>query len=91
MVANERYPYSSHMTRLCPKTDQALFPYSSIPRLLMFWIVHTSKVKEDAPPTPSKQPDTFMQEVGLNPRTGGGKRGEAAPSDEGAVSGNDQL
>lgn len=59
------------------KTRKALYPYGTIPRLLLFWMV------TEATQTKSRQLRLghslagFMREVGLNPDTGGGKRGDA--------------
>jgi hypothetical protein len=59
------------------KTDQALFPYGSIPRLLLFWIVTEAKQRKTRRLRLGNSLDAFMREVGLNPRTGGGKRSDA--------------
>lgn len=55
------------------KTLQHQYPYGSIPRLLLFWIV-----TEATHIRLGNSLDSFMREIGLNPRTGGGKRGDAA-------------
>lgn len=60
-----------------PITDKALFPYGSIPRLLLFWIVTEAKRKKSRHLRLGHSLDSFMREVGLNPRTGGGKRSDA--------------
>jgi hypothetical protein len=60
-----------------PITDKALFPYGSIPRLLLFWIVTEAKQKKSRQLRLGNSLDSFMREVGLNPRTGGGKRSDA--------------
>jgi hypothetical protein len=56
-------------------------PYGSIPRLLMLWIVTEAvKNKNKDNSRRIKLGDTlndFLLAVGLNPRTGGGKRGDA--------------
>lgn len=53
------------------------YPYGTIPRLLLFWItteaVRTKKRRIELGHSLS----TFMREVGLDPNTGGGKRGDA--------------
>jgi hypothetical protein len=62
------------------------FPYGTIPRLLLFWItteVQHSKNRDDLTITEKRTLQlgrslaTFMRTVGLNPDTGGGKRGDA--------------
>lgn len=54
------------------------YPYGSIPRLLLYWItteaVRTRSRRLDLGPSLAE----FMRQVGLNPDTGGGKRGDAA-------------
>ena len=58
-------------------------PYGSIPRLLMLWIVTEAvrnKNNKSSNPRLIKLGDTlneFLREIGLNPRTGGGKRSDA--------------
>jgi hypothetical protein len=52
------------------------YPYGSLPRLLLFWIttevVRTKKRKLEL----GRSLASFMREIGLNPDTGGGKRGD---------------
>lgn len=60
------------------KTFQHLYPYGSIPRLLLFWIVTEATQKKSRHIRLGNSLDAFMREIGLNPRTGGGKRGDAA-------------
>ena len=60
------------------KKDCSLgYPYGSVPRLLLFWViteaVQTKKRRLELGNSLAK----FMREVGLNPYTGGGKRGDA--------------
>lgn len=59
------------------KTRKALYPYGSIPRLLMFWIVTEATQKRSRRIKLGSSLDAFMRKIGLNPRTGGGKRGDA--------------
>jgi hypothetical protein len=59
------------------KTHKALYPYGSVPRLLLFWIVTEAKRKKSRHLRLGNSLDSFMRDVGLNPRTGGGKRGDA--------------
>lgn len=59
------------------KTNKALYPYGSIPRLLMFWIVTEATQKQSRRIQLGSSLDSFMRKIGLNPRTGGGKRGDA--------------
>lgn len=60
------------------KTKRALYPYGSIPRLLLFWIVTEATQKRSRHIRLGNSLDSFIREIGLNPRTGGGKRGDAA-------------
>jgi hypothetical protein len=62
------------------------YPYGSIPRLLLFWMtteVQHTKNRDDITLIEKRtlylgrSLDSFMREVGLNPDTGGGKRGDA--------------
>lgn len=62
---------------LDPITSLSLYPYGSIPRLLLFWIVTEAKQKKSRQLSLGNSLDSFMREVGLNPRTGGGKRSDA--------------
>ncbi len=59
------------------KTRKPLYPYGSIPRLLLFWIVTEATQKKSRRIHLGNSLDAFMREIGLNPRTGGGKRGDA--------------
>lgn len=59
------------------KTREALYPYGSIPRLFLFWLVTEAKRKKSRHIRLGNSLDNFMREIGLNPRTGGGKRGDA--------------
>jgi hypothetical protein len=56
---------------------QALYPYGVIPRLLMFWIVTEVTRTQSRHIKLGSSLDSFIKAVGLNPRTGGGKRGDA--------------
>jgi hypothetical protein len=59
------------------QTRKALYPYGSIPRLFLFWLVTEAKRKKSRHIRLGNSLDNFMREIGLNPRTGGGKRGDA--------------
>ncbi|MGI4829814.1 MAG: replication protein RepA [Janthinobacterium lividum] len=59
------------------KTRRSLYPYGSIPRLLLFWIVTEATQKKSRHIKLGNSLDNFIREIGLNPRTGGGKRGDA--------------
>ena len=59
------------------RTRKPLYPYGSIPRLLLFWIVTEATQKKNRRIQLGNSLDAFMREIGLNPRTGGGKRGDA--------------
>jgi hypothetical protein len=55
---------------------RALYPYGCIPRLLLFWIVtEATRTRQRRLDVGSSLSD-FMRKVGLNPETGGGKRGD---------------
>lgn len=60
------------------ESDKALYPFGSIPRLLLFWLCTEAVQKKTRHIKLGNSLDAFMREVGLNPRTGGGKRGDAA-------------
>jgi hypothetical protein len=59
------------------KTHKALYPYGSIPRLLLFWLVTEATQKKSRHIRLGNSLDSFMREIGLSPRTGGGKRSDA--------------
>ena len=59
------------------KTKKALYPYGSIPRLLLFWLVTEATQKKSRRIEMGNSLDAFMRDIGLNPRSGGGKRGDA--------------
>ena len=59
------------------KSRKSLYPYGSIPRLLLFWIVTEATQKKSRHIKLGNSLDSFIREIGLNPRTGGGKRGDA--------------
>ena len=59
------------------QTRKAMYPYGSIPRLFLFWLVTEAKRKKSRHIRLGNILDNFMREIGLNPRTGGGKRGDA--------------
>jgi Plasmid encoded RepA protein len=52
-------------------------PYGSLPRLLLYWVT-TEAVRTQSPSLVlGRSLNDFMIELGLNPATGGGKRGDA--------------
>lgn len=53
-------------------------PYGSIPRLLLYWITTEAIRTKSRQLKLGRSLNDFMREVGLNPATGGGKRGDAA-------------
>jgi hypothetical protein len=53
------------------------YPYGSIPRLLLFWIVTEAKRTGNRRLELGHSLAEFMRLVGLSPDTGGGKRGDA--------------
>jgi hypothetical protein len=53
------------------------YPYGTIPRLLLFWITTEAVRVRDRRLELGHSLNGFMAELGLNPDTGGGKRGDA--------------
>ncbi|MGH7744189.1 MAG: replication protein RepA [Candidatus Dormibacteria bacterium] len=53
------------------------YPYGTIPRLLLFWITTEAVRVGDRRLELGHSLNGFMAELGLNPDTGGGKRGDA--------------
>jgi hypothetical protein len=53
------------------------YPYGTIPRLLLFWITTEAVRVRDRRLELGHSLNGFMAELGLNPGTGGGKRGDA--------------
>ncbi len=54
------------------------YPYGSIPRLLLFWMCTEAVRTHSRCLRLGRSLAEFMRDVGLNPKTGGGKRGDAA-------------
>ncbi len=54
------------------------YPYGSIPRLLLFWMCSEAIRTRSRWLRLGRSLTGFMRDVGLSPRTGGGKRGDAA-------------
>ena len=54
-----------------------MYPYGSIPRLFLFWLATEAKRKKSRHIRLGNSLNNFMREIGLDPRTGGGKRGDA--------------
>ena len=71
---NLRLVIQPHIDR---QTRKALYPFGSVPRLFLFWLVTEAKRKKSRHIRLGNSLDTFMREIGLNPTTGGGKRGDA--------------
>lgn len=53
------------------------YPYGTIPRLLLYWLTREAVVKKQRRIEFGLSLNDFMRNVGLNPITGGGKRGDA--------------
>src|SRR5207248_2941646 len=53
------------------------FPYGSIPRLLLFWMITEATRTKSRRLELGATLNGFMAELGLNPDTGGGKRSDA--------------
>jgi len=59
-------------------TGEAIgFPFGVIPRLLLFWITTEALRSKNRRLELGNSLASFMREVGLDPNTGGGKRGDA--------------
>lgn len=56
---------------------RARYPYGSIPRLLLFWIVTEAARTKQRRLELGRSMADFMRQVGLDPATGGGRRGDA--------------
>jgi hypothetical protein len=54
------------------------YPYGTIPRLLLYWLTSEAVRTKQRVLKLGNSLSQFMREVGLNPDTGGGKRGDAA-------------
>ena len=59
------------------KTRKALYPYGTVPRLLLFWMVTEATQTKNRRLHLGRSLSGFMRELGLNPLTGGGKRSDA--------------
>lgn len=60
------------------RTGKSLgYPYGTLPRLLLFWLVTEIFQKKQRRIKLDASLAQFMRQVGLNPATGGGKRGDA--------------
>ena len=53
------------------------YPYGTVPRLLLVWLTTEALRKHSRLIYPSDTVVGFMRELGLDPETGGGKRGDA--------------
>ncbi len=53
------------------------YPYGTIPRLLLFWVTSEAIRTRSRRLELGNSLNGFMAELGLNPNTGGGKRGDA--------------
>lgn len=60
-----------------PKTDESLYPYGSTPRLLLYWMTTEAVRTKNRRLHLGNSLADFMLQVGLSPRTGGGKRSDA--------------
>ena len=61
------------------KTGKSIgMPYGSLPRLLLLWIVTEAVRTKNRRIKLGATLNEFLREVGLDPNTGGGKRGDAA-------------
>ena len=53
------------------------YPYGSIPRLILFWLTTEAVRTNSRIVQLGKSYDGFLRDIGLDPNTGGGKRGDA--------------
>ncbi|HEY6331115.1 MAG TPA: replication protein RepA, partial [Blastocatellia bacterium] len=61
-----------------PNTNRLIgYPYGTIPRLLLYWMTSEAVRTGSRTIKLGSTLSQFMKEVGLNPETGGGKRGDA--------------
>jgi hypothetical protein len=58
-------------------TSQHVYPYGSIPRLLLFWLVTEATRTKSRHIVLGRSLEGFMRAIGLNPMTGRGPRGDA--------------
>lgn len=62
-----------------PETDQLVgYPYGSIPRLVLFWMTTEALRTGSRRLSLGSSYSGFLRDIGLNPSTGRGKRGDAA-------------
>ena len=54
-----------------------LYPYGTMPRLLLYWLTREAIRQKSRRLELSGSINSFLKELGLNPATGGGKRGDA--------------
>jgi hypothetical protein len=59
------------------KQQRHLHPYGTVPRLLLFWMTTEAVRSRSRTLYPGDTAADFMRELGMNPATGGGKRGDA--------------
>lgn len=57
--------------------NRAHYPYGSIPRLLLIWMVTEAARTKNRRLELGRSLADFMREIGLSPNTGGGKKGDA--------------
>jgi hypothetical protein len=53
------------------------YPYGSLPRLILFWVITEAVLTKSRRLQLGNSLSVFMRELGLDPYTGGGKRGDA--------------
>ena len=67
-------------TRTNPKTGEVEsvgYPFGNIPRLLIFWMTREALRTGERQLEMGDTLNSFLREIGLNPATGGGKRGDS--------------
>jgi hypothetical protein len=61
-----------------PKTKKLVgYPYGSIPRLILFWLTTEALREKSRVVELGRSYGGFLRSIGLDPNTGGGKRGDA--------------
>src|SRR5262249_53508445 len=53
------------------------YPYGTIPRLLLFWITTEAVLTKSPKLELGNSYSSFLRDLGLDPKTGGGRRGDA--------------
>lgn len=71
------FRYLSIRPYLNRDTMTFLYPYGTIPRLILIWLSTEATIKKSRKIELGGSINEFLREIGLNPQTGRGKRGDA--------------